>query len=265
MTVINKAIELCASNRKLRTITAETAGEKSAFAADFYDVYRNDIAENNDFLNMRFAELEAATDADSVGTLAGTIVIQKCLELFRIEYPIFSAIVTDFSDQPALLNQVLDTRTIGSLAVQTYNNQLDATGRPIGWGTVTPAATTDVQISVSQHVGVPVVFGANTLASTVRRLFDEMAPAMTYALAKYFIQMIYALFTPANYNAYAAVNGAKVPVAYATYAKGLADFARSAIVDINAIFNPNEVPLHDRCVLLNTPYYGIGVLWRSLQ
>jgi hypothetical protein len=27
-------------------------------------------------------------------------------------------------------------------------------------------------------------------------------------------------------------------------------------VDINAIFNPNEVPLNDRCILLNTPYYA---------
>jgi hypothetical protein len=64
------------------------------------------------------------------------------------------------------------------------------------------------------------------------------------------------LFTAANYNAYAAIDGDKVPVAYATYAKGLNDFARSAIVDLNAIFNPNEVPLHDRSVLLNTAYYA---------
>lgn len=79
---------------------------------------------------------------------------------------------------------------------------------------------------------------------------------MAYALAQYFVAKVYALFTAANYNAYAVVNGNKVPVAYATYAKGLGDFARSAMVDLNTIMNPNEVPLHDRIVLLNSAYYG---------
>ena len=254
--VITKGVELCARNQKLRLITPETAEEKACIASDFHDVWQNDMRENKDFLNLKLSELQAATDADSAGTLAGALVLQQSLELFRITYPIFSKIVTDFSDQPALLNQTLDTRTIGSLAVQTYNNQTDATGRPRGWDTVSPAVTTDVQIVVDEHVGVPVVFGSNTLSATMRRLFDEMGPAMAYALAKYFVAKIYALFTPANFNAYAAVNGNKVPTAYVTYAKALLDFGRSAIVDLNAIFNPNEVPLHDRSVLLNTPYYA---------
>jgi hypothetical protein len=109
---------------------------------------------------------------------------------------------------------------------------------------------------VDEHVGVPIVFDANTLASTIRNLFEEQAPAMSYALASYFVAKIYALMTAANFNAYAAVNAPKVPVAYATYAKGIADFARSAVVDLNAIFNPNEVPLHDRALLLNSAYYA---------
>jgi hypothetical protein len=109
---------------------------------------------------------------------------------------------------------------------------------------------------LDEHVGVPIVFDANTLASTIRRLFDEQAPAMAYALAAYFVAKLYAKITAANYNAYAVVNGAKVPVAYATYVKAVGDFARSAAVDLNAIFNPNEVPLHDRALLLNSAYYG---------
>lgn len=264
-TVLTEGLALCARNQKVQNkfgarVTAEMAEEKSMMAREFHALYANDIRENNDLLNMRvsdvMAALEAATDADSAGTLAGTVVLQRTLELFRINYPLFSKVYTDFSDQPALLGQTLETRSIGSLAVQTYNNTVGADGRPAGWDTVSPASSTDVPISVDEHVGVPVVFGANTLASTMRRLFDEMAPAMSYALAKYFVAKIYALFTTANYNGYAAVNGDKVPVAYTSYAKGLADFARSAMVDLNQIFNPNEVPLNDRIVLLNSAYYG---------
>ena len=264
-TVLTEGLELCASSAKVQdrfrpVISEEMGYEKGLIARSLHALYANDLAANNDFLNLRVGEmyqaLEGSTDADSAGTLAGTLVLQKTLEFFRINYPMFSKIYTDFSDIPALLNQTLETRSIGSLSVQTYNNVLDASGRPKGWDTVVPPTMTDVPIVVDEHVGVPVVFGANTLASTFRKLFDEMSPAMAYALAQYFVAKVYALFTAANYNAYAVVNGNKVPVAYATYAKGLGDFARSAMVDLNTIMNPNEVPLHDRIVLLNSAYYG---------
>ncbi len=52
------------------------------------------------------------------------------------------------------------------------------------------------------------------------------------------------------------MNGAKVPVAYASFPVGLGDFARSSLVKLSAIFNPNEVPIRERTVLLNSAYYG---------
>src|SRR4029077_14401364 len=109
---------------------------------------------------------------------------------------------------------------------------------------------------LDEHVGVPIIFDANTIASTTRKLFDEQAPAMAYGLSSYFVAKLYGKMTSVNFNAYAAVNGAKVPAAYPTYTKSALEFARSAFVDLNSIFNPNEVPLHDRFVLLNSQYYG---------
>lgn len=254
--VIKAAAELCARGKKGSRPRAEELIAKASDADEFYEIYANDIRQNNRILDMKMPALEAATDADSAGTLSGTLVLQKALEFFHVIQPAFGAMTLDFSDQPALLNQMLYTRSVGSLAVQTYNNATGGDGRPKGWDTVSAPSMTDVEIEVDEHVGVPVVFGADTLAKTLRQLFDELAPAMAYALSKYFMAKIYALFTPGNYNAYAAVTGDKVPVAYATYAKGVADFARSAIVDLNTIFNPNEVPLHDRSVLLNSAYAG---------
>jgi hypothetical protein len=195
-------------------------------------------------------------EAASLGILSGTLVAQRTLQLFKLEFPLFTRIFTDFSDTPAQFKQTEATRIIIVPAVQAYDPTLDAVfGRPKGWCNVAPAQTKDVLLTLDEHVGVPIIFDANTLASTMRRLFDEQAPAAAYALARYFVQKVYALFTAANYNAYAVVNGAKVPVAYRTYSVAIGDFARSTLTKIAAVLNPNEVPIGDRVVLLTSPYF----------
>lgn len=245
--------EIAALNAKL-PLNYQTHREKGVLARKMGALFAKEISGKKEFMDM---PLEAAdvTDAN-LGILSGTLVAQRTLELFKLQFPAINRVYNDFSDSPAQFKQVEATRIIVVPAVQTYDATLDATGRPKGWTTVVAAKTTDVLITLDEHIGIPVVFDSNQLASTVRRLFDEQAPAAAYALAKYFVEKIYKLMTPANFNAYALVNGAKVPTAYASYVKGQADFARSSLADLGAIFNPNEVPMHDRSVLLNALYYA---------
>lgn len=251
---------LVKQSRLSRGFGQKSSEERADLSRQMAALYARDVSKNPELqampLHAMSGALEAAAALDTLGTVAGTLVVQRTLEFFRINYPMFQSIYTDFSDQPAMLNQTIDTRIVSKPAVQTYSATLGADGRPGGWSTASAATTTSVTLSLDEHVGVPVVFDANTLSSTIRRLFDEQAPAMAYALAAYFVAKIYGKITAANFNAYAAVNGAKVPVAYATYVKAVGDFARSAAVDLNAIFNPNEVPLHDRALLLNSAYYA---------
>lgn len=201
--------------------------------------------------------LEAATDADSLGTLSGTLVTQRALQLFKYKLPLFTRIVTDFSAEPAVKGQTVSTRKVTVPSVQTYDTTLGSDGRPAGWGTASAATTVDANTSLDELVGVPIPLSMSTLASTNRNLFAETAPAAMYALAKYFIDKIYGKCTSANFNAYAAV-AAKVPTAYATYGVGLVDFARSHITKIGAAFDFNEVPDEDRFVVLNPEYYAKG-------
>ena len=77
---------------------------------------------------------------------------------------------------PGLLNQTEVTRVVLKPAVQTYNTALDSGGRPSGWNTVSPAQTVDVPITLDEYVGVPIVFGNDILASTFRKLFNEITP-----------------------------------------------------------------------------------------
>ena len=216
-----------------------------------------------EFAGMPINEIEAADNTDAnLGTLSGTLVLQRSLPLFKYDFPVLNSLYTDFSATPGSFNQTEDTRVIVVPAVQTFDNTTDATGRPKGWSTVNAAQTTDVPIKLDTYVGIPIVFSQTQLASTIRRLFDEQGPAAIYAMAKYFVMKVSNLITPANFNAYAAVTAAdaqgivRVPVAYATYAVAQKNFNVGTLDQIGAIMDQNEVPGTDRAVLLNSQYYA---------
>ena len=246
--------DLVMKNTSTRDLSHAGFRQRGDLAREMAALYARDIAPR--FAEFRDLPLRAAEVADAnLGTLSGTLVAQRTLELFKLSFPALTKVYTDFSDLPAQFKQTEATRIVVVPAVQSYSTTADGTGRPAGWSTVSTAQTKDVLITLDEHIGVPIVFDANMLASTVRRLFDEQAPAASYALAKYFVEKIYKLFTPGNYNAYAAKNGAYVPKTYANYPVGLGDFARSTLAKIAAIFNPNQVPIHDRFVLLTSDYF----------
>lgn len=214
--------------------------------------------------------LEAATDADNLGTLAGTLVLQRFMQLFRYKFPLLRRILTDFSDEPGELNQAVNTRKLLVPAVQSFDNTLDTDGRPKGWAIASAMQSTDIAITMDELVGVPIPFSMATLSSTRRNLFEEANEAAVYALVKYFLRKIFGVCTAANFNAYAAVTPAdadgivKVPTAYPTYAVSVVDFSRSKVVQIGAAFDANEVPEEDRSLLLNADYYAKGTTDPSL-
>jgi hypothetical protein len=201
--------------------------------------------------------LSAASDTDTLGTLVGTLVMQRTLDLFRYHFPLLSRVLTDLSDEAGELNQTVNTRRVVVPAVQTYDDTLDTDGRPKGWAIASAGTTVDADITLDELVGVPIPFSLAALSSTQRKLFSEQSEAQAYALVKYFLAKIYALCTAANFNAYATVS-ATVPIAYPTYAVGLIDFARSHVTKIGAAFDDNEVPEENRTLLLNAQYYAKG-------
>lgn len=253
--ILRRSTTSIRGENKLRHSAAEQNKVAAIEASNFY---ATDLAPHSKAIrDLPFDEIAAATDADSAGTLAGTLVLQESLPLFRYEYPLLASFYSDFSPTPGLLNQTEDTRVVVSPAVQEYDNTTGDDGRPNGWKTVTPAKAIDVPITLDTHVGVPIVFGADTLASTMRRLFEEQGPAAIYAMAKYYVAKITALMTPVNYNAYAVANGTTVPDAYSTYAVSQKSFSMDALDDLEAVFDNNEVPAKGRSILLNAKYHGL--------
>jgi len=214
------------------------------------------------FNRRAFEAADYADPNNQFQTLNGTLVLQRTLPLFAYDYPELMAMTTDFSDTPGLYQQTEQTRVVNIPAVLLYNAGLDVNGRPIGFVVSAPASTVDAPLTLSAYIAVPIVIGQATLSSTQRRLFDEIAPAGIKAIASYFTGMVTVLLTPGNFNAYNAVtapdqNGVQaVPIAYATYAKGLADFSMTDLDKLSAIMTQNKVPRGNRSILLNTQYYA---------
>jgi hypothetical protein len=189
-------------------VNSATAPVKAAAAAEALAFYENELAPHErGWLDVPLRELRsaisAADNADAtLGLLSGTLILQRALPLMQYEYPLLGAITQDFSAEPGKLNQTETSRIVLKPAVQSYNNAVDSSGRPLGWNTVSPAQTVDVPVTLDEYVGVPLVFGSNLLSATIRNLFEESAPQALYALGGYAVNKLTALFTAANYNAY---------------------------------------------------------------
>lgn len=261
----------CQRQRPYQMLDAESSRARAGCADEMGIIFANEIrgpldAEGKPTIKTDYlaAPLEAATDADTLGTLAGALVSLQALDFFAYKLPLISGgkIMTDFSADPGELNQTAYTRKITVPGIVSYNNTLDADGYPVGWVPASAGQAIDAPIVMDELIGVPIPFSLSTLSSTQRNLFTEQAPAAGYALAKYFIQKIYGVCTAANYNSYAVATAAdaqgivKVPTAYPTYAVALVDFARSKMQEISTAFDCNEVPDEDRTLLLNAQYYG---------
>jgi hypothetical protein len=228
---------------RAKQLQCATTAEKIILSKEMAAIYAADMRDNDRFLN---SPIQAGDVTDpNLGTLAGTLVAQRRLELFKLSFgSLLKYITTDFSDIPANFNQTTTTRVEMIPAVFSYDPTLGSDGRPKGYTVTTPAESKDVQITLNQHIATEIVFGANILASTVRNLFDEQTEGQAYALANNVINAFYALFTPANFNYYSAL----------TVAPGSMD--RSVIGKASVAMNPAGVPKINRAFLLNSPYYN---------
>jgi hypothetical protein len=220
---------------------AHSLEEKSRIARDAAALFAKDVRSQKDWQN---APLSAADSTDAnLGILSGTLVTQRTLEDFKLNLLPSEFISTDFSDQPAQYGQVTNTRIVVVPAVDTYDPTLDANGYPVGYKVTTPAITTDAAVTLNNHKAVSIVFGANQLSGTVRRLFDEQQNLQGYALAKAANDALLGVITVANYTTNTAV---KILAA---------DFGRPAFAQGARILNKLGAPVMNRCALVNSDYF----------
>jgi len=181
--------------------------------------------------------------ANSLGTLAGTLVAQQSLALLKYEFPILGMVSSDYSNQSAKWNQPVMTRLKTAMAASQYT-----TGYTAGNATLT-----DVPVTINHHPYAQVAFNANELASSNRDLFGEQAEVVNYALALDITNAIYALFTAANFTITPLVlGGTGGGTAGAT---GVGYARASAVASAKALFK-NLQPRAGRFNLLNADAFG---------
>lgn len=226
-----------ARQKKIGGITPVACGQRGELAKEAADIYASIRKNLGDFGGM---PITAATTTDSdVGSLAGDLVTQRTLELLKFQFPILGRITTDFSDQPISYGQTVISRFLTVPTIATYSTST-------GWTTPGSNPTsTDAIVTINQHKGVPIRFQENQLAGTMRRLFDEFAPAAAYCLAKDMVDALYALITAGNFTAAAIKADATA-------------FGRSEVIDMGTALTKRGVPMGpaNRSLLLNSDYFG---------
>ncbi len=218
--------------------------DKLACAREFASIYAAEFRGTNAERMLAFpiANLEDSiiaagdvTDGD-LGTLAGTLVVQRTLELLKFSFPSLAMFTTDFTSEQATFGQTIMTRTVDIPDVQTYSTSA-------GW-TSSTANTSDVPVTIDHHEGVPITFNEQVMASTIRRLFDEQAPAQAYALAKSMVDALYANITDANFDN--------------NIISTLGAFSRAKVIDAGIALDLAGVPsgLGMRTMLLWPTFFG---------
>jgi hypothetical protein len=194
-------------------------------------IYARDIAK----LIQDGVDLPVAIAAtNTLGTLAGEIVTQRALELLTLNLPILNRISTDFSPEGAVFNKAIVSRVVGIPGTSDYSTST-------GYATEN-TLTTDVSVTISEHKSCQVSFNANELAATSRRLFDELAPAMQYAIGKVVCDALYAEITAAQFT--------ETPIDEA-----LVDFDRQTVIAIGGALSDDGNPEMGRTLLLNGAYF----------
>lgn len=207
--------------------------QRPAVAKEFANLYAREIVGR-----LREGDDIPLKAGNSLATLAQTLVATRTLELLVQELPLLRAVTTDFSDSIVSYGDSLKTRIVGIPSVQTYNTST-------GWPTTSDVTTTDVTITYNQFKGVPVQFLGHEIAGTVRRLFEEIAPAQAWALGDNMTDYVMALITAANFTSTATT-------------ASLPDFDRSTVIDMGTALRLRGVPTGpaNRTMMLNSDYFG---------
>lgn len=233
--------ELCAKNAgEVRGSKDFTLRAKLEHARAFARVYAKEILPR-----LKEGDDIPLEGIQNLGAVASTIISTRTLELLTMDFPIIKSIYTDLSDQIVSYGDTLTTRIVGIPSVVSYNTST-------GWAS-SDQTDTDVSITYNRQRGVQFQVDAQTIASSVRRLFSETAPAQAYALGKDVVDFLYTKITLAAFvTGVTDLNGNARVLLQA----GLATFGRSNLVDMAKALDLAGNPEMNRSIVLNADYYA---------
>lgn len=183
--------------------------------------------------------------ANSLGSSATAIILQRNLSLLKFRFPFLKAITTDFSDAGAKFGQAVTTRLRSVPTVRDYH-------ATTGYTTRSDATTADVSITIDKHKYAAIEFNATELGSTNRDLFGEQSEPQLYALGYQLVSDLLAIIAEG-----AAAFG--TAGSQATNIANAAAFATTTLDAVAAALDLRKVSPIDRFALLDS------TLWPTLR
>lgn len=168
--------------------------------------------------------------ANTLGTLAPSLVAQRTLDYLKVMFPAAFRLFIDFTPQQVYYNGTIKTRIPGSTAAY------DAAA-----GYAAPDVTdVDVSITVDKFKAASVKFTSAEMSSTNRDLVNEHAAMLANQLGKQLIADMFALFLEASFtnvtdkDAVDYDDATLRAIRKALSARNVADFGRLGIVNGDA-------------------------------
>ena len=127
--------------------------------------------------------------ANSLGTLAPSLVAQRTLDYLKEMFPPVVRLFIDFTPQQVKLNQSITTRIPGVSAAYDASSGYVAKD----------ASDTDVAVTATNFKAASIGFSTTELSSTDRDLVNEHAAGLANELGKDLLDQFCALFVNANY------------------------------------------------------------------
>ena len=170
-----RGIEDLAAKSKERSLIMRDINEAVQAGGDFR---MNDVVKAADYADP--------AGSNPLGILNTGLQLSWNLGFLVNQLAIINDITTDISNQPALFGQVIRSRYISVPGVQAKTNAA-------AWSGAT-GNTTDVNVTISNHHGVPITIGNNVSGATIRNLHLEQKTPQMYSLGERIIyQIIYAM------------------------------------------------------------------------
>jgi len=130
--------------------------------------------------------------SNSLGTLNGSIIAQRSLDILKEQYPALSLISTDFSDAQGDYGQSVVSRIIAPGTAGTYTTT--------GGFAASALSTSDVTVTINNFVHSTVEIFPTEYSATKRNLVEEASNKIAVEIGDAIYTSIGALFTSGNFS-----------------------------------------------------------------
>lgn len=127
-------------------------------------------------------------------TLSTTLILQKTLERFAVQFPMLEGMSTDFSDKPLRLN---DTVTAHVEVLPTAADYNASTGYA-GGATDGRSLLVDLPITVDKHRHVPIKLAHLDLIKDQKNRYGRLIDNTSYVIGKEMVDSVLGKFNSAN-------------------------------------------------------------------